>query len=141
VANPFPLPPPPNFRVAGTEPTHVRLSWSDYPLEYRTSGRLHGFRLYRSSVKGELGQRIADETTLRTGVFQYDDHEANAGADRFYSLVAVESCGWGDGPFDSGPYGQPDAGGFDLMPFNSRPWGTPVRGWNESPYGVEPFGF
>jgi hypothetical protein len=90
VANPFPLPPPPNFRVAGVEPTHIRLTWSDYPLEYRTSGRLRGFRLYRSSVKGELGRRIADETILETGTFQYDDYAADAGADRFYTLVAVE---------------------------------------------------
>lgn len=141
MAHPFPLPPPPNFRVAQLEPTHVRLTWSNYPVEFDTSRSLRGFRLYRSEVKGELGRRIADETLLETGTFQYDDNSTDGGADRFYTLVAVEDSGWGDGPFNTGPYGQPDAGGFDLMPFNSRPWGTPVRGWSDAPYGIEPFGY
>lgn len=141
MAYPFPLPPPPNFRVAQVEPTHIRLTWSDYPVELRESRRLRGFRLYKSSVKDELGRRIADETVLDTGIFQYDDYETDIAPDRFYTLVAVEDSGWGDGLYGTGPYGQPDPGGFDLMPLNSRPWGTPVRGWSEAPYGIEPYGF
>jgi len=140
VAYPFPLPPPPNFRVAAVEPGFIRLTWSDYPPEVAAIRRLRGFRLYKSAVKGELGKRIADETTLGTGGFQYDDHETDAGPNRFYTLVAVECSGWGEGIYGGGPYGQPDPGGFDLMPFNSRPWGAPVRGWGEAPFGIEPFG-
>jgi len=141
VAHPFPLPPPPNFRVAAVEPGFIRLTWSDYPQGLRADRRICGFRLYKSAVKNELGRRIADEEVLGNGVFQYDDHEADAGPDRFYTMVAVEESGWGEGLYGNGPYGQPDAGGFDLMPFNSRPWGTPVRGWSEAPFGLEPFGF
>ena len=141
MAHPFPLPPPPNFRVAQVEPTYIRLTWSDYPVEFKANRRLRGFRLYKSAVKNELGRRIADENILGTGVFHYDDNEADAGPDRFYTMVAVEDSGWGEGLFGIGPYGQPDPGGFDLMPLNSRPWGTPVRGWSEAPYGSEPYGF
>jgi len=141
VAHPFPLPPPPNFRVAQVEPTHIRLTWSDYPPEFIANRRLRGFRLYKSAVAGELGRRIADESTLSNGVYQYDDNEADAGFDRFYILVAVEDTGWGNGTYGIGPYGQPDAGGFDLMPYNSRPWGAPVRGFGEAPFGAEAFGF
>lgn len=141
MAHPFPLPPPPNFRVAQVEPTHIRLTWSDYPPEFIANRRLRGFRLYKSAVAGELGRRIADESTLSNGVYQYDDNEADAGFDRFYILVAVEDTGWGNGTYGIGPYGQPDAGGFDLMPYNSRPWGAPVRGFGEAPFGAEAFGF
>jgi hypothetical protein len=140
VAYPFPLPPPPNFRVAQVEPTHIRLTWSDYPLDLKATRRLRGFRLYRSAVKDELGQRIADETVLETGVFQYDDRTADADPARLYTLVAVEDAGSGEGPYGAGPYGGPDPGGYDLMPYNSRPFGTPLRGWSEAPFGLEPFG-
>ena len=141
MAHPFPMPPPPNFRVAALEPGFIRLSWADYPADFKASRRLRGFRLYKSPVCGELGRRIADETALGTGVFQYDDHEADAGPDRFYTLVAVEDTGWGNGVYGIGPFGQPDSGGFDLMPFNSRPWGAPVRGFGEAPFGAETYGF
>lgn len=141
MAHPFPLPPPPNFRVAQVEPTHIRLTWSDYPPEFISNRRLRGFRLYKSAVAGELGRRIADESVLGPGVYQYDDDEADAGPDRFYTLVAVEDTGWGNGTYGIGPYGQPDAGGFDLMPYNSRPWGAPVRGFGEAPFGIEAYGF
>lgn len=141
MAHPFPLPPPPNFRVAAVEPTHIRLTWSDYPVELVGSRRLRGFRLYKSAIKDELGRRIADEKSLHTRVYQYDDHETDIAPNRFYTLVAVEDSGWGDGLYGTGPFGQPDPGGFDLMPLNSRPWGTPVRGWSDAPYGIEPFGF
>lgn len=137
----FPLPPPPNFRVAAVEPGFIRLTWSDYPAELLANRSIKGFRLYKSAVKDELGKRIADEKILTLGIFQYDDHEPDAGPDRFYTLVAVEESGWGEGAFGIGPYGQPDSGGFHLMPFNSRPWGSPMRGFGESPYGIEPYGF
>jgi hypothetical protein len=141
MAFPFPLPPPPNFRVAKVEPTHIRLTWSDYPAEFKTNRRLLGYRLYKSAVKDELGKRLSDERILGPGTFQYDDNEPDAGPERFYTIIAVEIFGWGEGPFGIGPYGQPDSGGFDLMPFNSRPWSSPVRGWGEAPFGIEPFGF
>lgn len=141
MAFPFPLPPPPNFRVASVEPGFIRLTWSDYPVELKQNRRLKGFRLYKSSVKDELGKRIADEKILNAETFQYDDHEPDAGPDRFYTLVAVEDSGWGEGPFGIGPYGQPDSGGFDLMPYNSRPCGSPMRGYGEAPFGIEPYGF
>jgi hypothetical protein len=127
--------------VAQVEPTHIRLTWSDYPPEFISNRRLRGFRLYKSAVAGELGRRIADESVLGPGVYQYDDDEADAGPDRFYTLVAVEDTGWGNGTYGIGPYGQPDAGGFDLMPYNSRPWGAPVRGFGEAPFGIEAYGF
>jgi len=141
MASPFPLPPPPNFRVASVEPGFIRLTWSDYPADLRQNRRIKGFRLYKSAVKGELGRRLADEKILNAGTFQYDDHEADAGPERFYLLVAVEETGWGDGPFGIGQYGQPDPGGFDLMPYDSRPWGAPVRGFGEAPFGGEAYGF
>ena len=141
MAGPFPLPPPPNFRVAAVEPGFIRLAWSDYPVDLRQNRRLAGYRLYKSPVRDELGRRIADEAVLGPGTFQYDDHEADAGPERFYLLVAVEESGWGGGPFGTGQYGQPDACGFDLMPFNSRPWGAPLRGFGEAPFGSEAYGF
>lgn len=140
MAHPFPLPPPPNFRVARVEPTHIRLTWSDYPVEVNATRRLLGFRLYRSNAAGELGRRIADEAILGPGVFHYDDYEADGSPNRFYIMVAVETSGWGDGYFGADPFGQPDSGSFHLMPFNSRPWGAPQRGWSEAPYGVEAYG-
>jgi hypothetical protein len=127
--------------VAQVEPTFIRLAWSDYPPEFISNRRLRGFRLYKSAVAGELGRRIADESSLSPGVYQYDDSEADAGPDRFYTLVAVEDTGWGNGVYGIGPFGQPDSGGFDLMPFNSRPWGAPVRGFGEASFGTEAYGF
>ena len=141
MAAPFPLPPPPNFRVAQVEPGFIRLSWSDYPATLVGQRRLKGYRLYKSAVLGELGVRVADEKVLSPATFQYDDHEPDAGPTRHYVLVAVEESGWGDGPFGAGPYGQPDPGGFDLMPWNSRPWGAPMRGFGETPFGTEAYGF
>ena len=140
MAYPHPMPPPPNFRVAQAESGFIRLTWSDYPAELKQGRRLKGFRLYKSAVRDELGRRLADEKVLGPGATQYDDHEADAGPSRFYLLVAVEESGWGDGQFGSGPYGQPDPGGFSLMPFNSRPWGAPMRGFGEAPFGQEAFG-
>ena len=137
----FPLPPPPNFRVAKVDPTYVRLAWSDFPTEVKHDRRIKGYRLYKSATPGELGLRIADENTIGPATFQFDDSAPDAGPNRYYVLVAVEESGWGDGAFSAGPYGQPDAGGFDLMPFNSRPWGSPMRGWGEAPFGAEAFGF
>ena len=141
MATPFPLPPPPNFRVAQVEPGFIRLSWSDYPAAMVGTRRLKGYRLYKSAVLGELGVRVADENVLGPGTFHYDDTAADAGPTRHYVLVAVEESGWGDGPFGAGPYGQPDPGGFDLMPWNSRPWGAPMRGFGEAPFGTEAYGF
>lgn len=141
MAYPHPLPPPPNFRVAKVEPGLVRLSWSDYPLQVRQERRLRGFRLYKSAGRGELGRRLADEDTLGPDATQFDDREPDAGPQRFYLLVAVEQSGFGEGPFGTGPFGQPDAGGFDLMPFNSRPWGAPMRGFGEAPFGAEAYGY
>lgn len=141
MAFPFPLPPPPNFRVAKVDPGLVRLAWSDFPIEVKQNRRIRGYRLYKSAVLGELGLRIADEKTLGPSTFQFDDTEPDAGPTRYYLLVAVEESGFSDGAFGIGPYGQPDPGAFDLMPLNSRPWGSPMRGFGEAPFGAEAYGF
>jgi hypothetical protein len=138
---PFPLPPPPNFRVSVSESNHVRLNWSDYSVAVKQYRQILGYRLYRSTVQGEIGVRIADEKVLGPGVFQYDDSSADAGPTRFYLLVAVEDAGYGAGAFDVGPNGQPDPGAYDLMPYDSRPWGSPMRGWGEAPFGFQSYGF
>ena len=86
----FPLPPPPNFRVAKVDPTYVRLAWSDFPTEVKQDRRIKGYRLYKSATPGELGLRIADENTIGPATFQYDDAAPDAGPNRYYVLVAVE---------------------------------------------------
>lgn len=137
----FPLPPPPGFHVSLSEPSHVRLNWSDYPASVKQYRQILGYRLYRSQVQDELGVSIADETILPPGTFQYDDSSPDAGPTRYYTLVAVEDSGFGVGAFDVGYYGQPDAGGHGLMPYDSRPWGSPRRGWGEAPFGLRDYGF
>lgn len=137
----FPLPPPPNFRVTVSEPSHVRLNWSDYPVDVKQYRQILGYRLYRSANQNELGQRIADESVLGPAVFQYDDSSADAGPTRFYTLVAVEDSGFGAGAYDVGYYGQPDPGAYDLMPLDTRPWGSPRQGWGEAPFGIQAYGY
>lgn len=138
---PHPLPPPPNFRVLSIESGSIRLSWSDYPVEVKLNRKIKGYRLYKSSVRNELGKRLADENVLIPGTFQYDVHEPDIGPDIFYTLVAVEESGFGKGGFGVGAYANPDTGGFHLMPYNTRPFGSPVRGFGESPYGIEAYGY
>src|SRR3989338_8630003 len=137
----FPLPPVPNFRVASGEPGLVRLNWAEYPIETKQGHRIIGFRVYRSDSKNELGKRIADESILGPGVFQFDDTDPQAGPDRHYLVVAVEEAGFGRVPYGESQFGQPDTNGFSLLPYNSRPFGSPLRGWGEAPYGVEAYGF
>ncbi len=136
-----PLPPVPNFRVISAEPGIVRRIWADYPPQVKTGRRLKGFRIYRSNVSGELGKRIADEKVLGPGVFQFDDTSAEGGPDRRYVLVAVEESGLGLASFGLVPYGEPDTNGFGLLPFNTRPFGAPLRGWGEAPFGAEAYGY
>jgi len=139
MAYPFPLPPPFNFRVQSIENSKIRLSWSDYTTEIKSLHNIKGFRLYRSENKDELGVRIADEKILKPDTFQYEIEQSHG--DNFYTLVAVEESGFGNGKFGIEPYGQPDTCGFEFMPFNTRPYGSPLRGFGEAPFGTEPFGF
>ena len=137
----FPLPVVPNFRVTSGSPGFVRLNWADYPLVVKAGHRLIGFRVYRSNVKDELGERIADEETIGPGVFQFDDTDPQAGPDRFYTLVAVEEGGGGDAPFGESPYGSPDTTGFSFPPYSQRPFGSPLRGYGQAPFDREAYGF
>lgn len=138
---PFPLPQPPNFRVLSGEPGFVRLQWADFPLSVKDGHKLLGFRIYRSANKDELGELIADESQLNTNVFQFDDTDPGAGPNRFYVLVAVEEGGSGDVPFGTSPYGNPDTTGFSFPPYSQRPFGSPLRGYGNAPFGVEAYGF
>ncbi len=137
----FPLPSVPNFRVVAGEPGLVRLTWADYPVAQKEGHRLLGFRLYRSANKDELGELIADESTLAPNVFRFDDTDSQAGPNRHYVCVAVEDMGFGDAPFGAGPFGEPSSNGFSLFPFNQRPLGSPVRGYGQSPFGIEGYGY
>src|SRR5258706_8055735 len=94
-----PLPPVPNFRVTSGAPGFVRLNWADYPVNIKEGHGILGFRLYRSDVKDELGEKIAGESILGPSVFQFDDTDPQAGPDRFYVLVAAEEAGDGASPF------------------------------------------
>ena len=134
------LPPVPNFRVAASEPGKVRLNWADYPPVVKDGHRLRGFRIYRSDVEGELGLRIADESLLTPSVFQFEDTDPQAGANRHYVCVAVEDTGFGEAPFGASGFGGENTNGFGVMPFNQRPEGSPLRGYGEAPFGLEAFG-
>lgn len=136
-----PLPPVPNFRVITAEPGHVRLIWADYPPEARQGHTLKGYRIYRSANRDELGVRIADESQLGPGIFQFDDTDPQAGPDRGYVCVAVEEAGFGNAPYGDAPFGEPDSNGYGQLPFNTRPFGAPLRGWGQAPFGVEGYGF
>ena len=35
----------------------------------------------------------------------------------------------------------PDNNGYGLLPYNSRPFGAPLRGWGQAPFGLEGYGF
>lgn len=124
-----PLPPVPNFRVSSGEPGFVRLNWADYPLSVKEGHRLVGFRVYRSAVKEELGEKIADEKSVGPSVFQFDDTDSQAGPSRFYVVVGVEEAGGGESPFGEAPYGDPDTNGFSFPPYSQRPFGSPLRGY------------
>lgn len=137
----FPLPHVPNFRVFSGEPGLVRLQWADYPLSVKEGHKLLGFRVYRSPNKDELGERIADESTLGPATFQFDDADLQAGPDRHYVCVAVEESGFGQSPFGQSPYGEKNTNGFSLFPFGFRPLGSPLRGFGEAPFGTEAYGF
>jgi hypothetical protein len=137
----FPLPPVPNFRVAAQEPGLVRLNWADYPPAVKDGHAIIGFRVYRSDVKDELGKRIADESALGSATFQFDDTSPEAGPSRHYVCVAVEDSGFGRAHYGQSPFGDPNSNGFSLLPYNTRPFGSPLRGWGEAPYGVQPYGF
>ncbi len=137
----FPLPPVPNFRVTSGSPGFVRLNWADYPLSVKEGHQLSGFRIYRSAAKDQIGDLIAGEGILNTNVFQFDDTDPQAGPDRYYALVAVEKSGGGESPFSVAPYGDPDTNGFSFFPYSQRPFGSPLRGYGRSPFGIEAFGF
>jgi hypothetical protein len=136
----FPLPPVPNFRVITAESGHVRLIWADYPPEVKDGHKIIGYRIYRSDTGEQLGARIADEVQLARGIFQFDDTDPQAGPDRSYLCVAVEEAGFGVAPFGGTQYGEPDFNGYGLLPYNSRPFGSPKRGWGEAPFGQEAYG-
>lgn len=135
----FPLPVVPNFRVSQGSPGFVRLNWADYPVNVKDGHKLLGYRIYRSATKDELGKKIADESLLNTNVFQFDDTDPQAGPDRYYTVVAVEEGGGGETPFGISPYGNPDTTGFSFPPFSQRPFGSPLRGFGNLPFG-EAFG-
>ena len=137
----FPLPTVPNFKVVVSEPGHVKLIWADFPPELKAGHQLLGFRIYRSSNKDELGQLIADESLLNTNVFQFDDTDPQAGPNRYYVVVAVEQNGFGQSPFGQVPHGEPNSNGFDLLPFNTRPFGAPLLGFGQSPFDTQGYGF
>lgn len=137
----FPLPIVPNFRVTSGSPGFVRLNWADYPVSVKEGHKLLGFRIYRSANKDELGELIADESLLNTNVFQFDDTDPQAGPNRYYVIVAVEEGGSGEAPFGASPYGNPDTTGFSFPPYSQRPFGSPLRGYGNAPFGVEAFGF
>jgi len=126
--------------VASAESGFVRLTWADYPLSVKEGRRLKGFRIYRSEVPGEIGQRIADESVLGPGANQFDDTSPGASPTKGYVCVAVEDSGFGDAPFGQTPFGEPDYNGFSLLPFNTRPFGAPLRGWGEAPFGALGYG-
>lgn len=140
MAFPFPLPPVPNFRVSVSEPGHVKLIWSDYTADIKVFHRLLGFRLYRSEVADKLGTLLANESILTPTTFQYDDTTPGAGPIQFYTLVGVERYGFGEAHFGSSQYGEADPGSWQLMPYNTRPFGSPRTGWGEAAYGTEGFG-
>lgn len=140
MAYPFPLPPPPNFRVQSVEPDKVRLCWSDYPSELKAIHKIKGFRLYRAKTKDELGTKIADEKTLTADTFQCNLTEPNSDKS-YFTLVAVEDSGYGEGKFGVEPYGSPNTNGFEFTPYNTRTYGSPLMGFGESPYGIEPYGY
>jgi len=137
----FPLPPVPNFRVTTGMPGFVRLNWADYPISVKEGHRIKGFRVYRSALKDELGELIADEADLGSNAFQFDDMDSQAGPDRYYVCVAAEEAGDGATPFGQGPYGDPDLNGIGYLPYSQRPFGSPLRGWGLSPFGAEGYGF
>lgn len=137
----FPLPPVPNFRVQSGEPGLVKLRWADYPISVRDGHTLLGFRIYRSSTKDELGQLIADESLLKTNVFQFDDTDPQAGSNRHYVCVAVEKGGLDAEPFGSAPFGSPNTNGLSLFPFNQRVFGSPLQGYGQSPFDELGYGF
>jgi hypothetical protein len=126
--------------VLTSETGFVRLIWADYPTEVKSGHVIKGFRIYRSNAKGELGERIADESELNPDTFQFDDTQPDAGSERKYVCVAVEETGFGSSPFGQTPHGEPDSTGFSLLPFNSRPFGSPRRGWGEGAFGQESYG-
>jgi len=49
-------------------------------------------------------------------------------------------AGFGRAPFGESQFGGPDSNGFSLLPFNTRPFGSPLRGWGEAPFGAQPYG-
>ena len=136
----FPLPVVPNFRVTSGEPGLVQLNWADYPLQVKDGHKLLGFRIYRSDVKDQIGERIADESILGPTAFNFNDTDPQAGPDRHYVCVAVEETGLGKSPYGQTPYGEKNSNGFGLFPFGFRPQGAPLRGFGEAPYGVEAYG-
>lgn len=119
----------------------MKLRWADFPLSVKEGHRLLGFRIYRSSSPDELGEKIADETTLGFGVFQYDDTDPQAGPSRHYVCVAVEEAGLDAEPFGSAPFGSPNTNGLSLFPFNQRVFGSPLQGYGQSPFDELGFGF
>lgn len=134
------LPIVPNFRVTSGAPGFVRLNWADYPASVKAGHALLGFRIYRSANKDELGELIADESLLETNVFQFDDSDPEAGPDRYYIIVAVEEAG-DAAPFGTSPYGSPDTNGFSYPAYSQRPFGSPLRGYGNAPFGEEAYGF
>lgn len=139
--SPYPLPPVPNFRVARQEPGLVQLNWADYPIGVKQGHKILGFRVYRSDTKDQLGKRIADESLLGPDAASYDDTSPEAGPDRFYLVVAIEETGFGLSPFGQPPFGGLVFTGWGWLPYNSRPFSSPMRGWGEGPYNERPYGF
>lgn len=137
----FPLPPVPNFRVIQGSVGQVDIIWADYPSNVKADHILLGFRLYRSDTKNQLGELIADESVLTPKTFNYSDTDPQAGPTRHYVLVAVENIGEGETPYGDVPYGEPNSAGFGLFPINSRPFGSPQKGFGNAPFGQLGYGF
>lgn len=137
----FPLPPVPNFRVAQGSAGFVRLNWADYPLSVKEGHKLVGFRIYRSANQDEIGTLIADEQTLKTNVFHFDDTDPQAGPARYYTCVGVEEAGVDAEPFGSAPFGSPNTNGISLFPYSQRVFGSPLQGYGRAPFDQLGYGF
>jgi hypothetical protein len=109
-------------------------------MSIKEGHKLLGYRIYRSSIKDELGVVIANEDILGENTFTYEDSDPEAGPTRYYTIVAVEDGGSGESPYGESLYGNPDTTGFNFPPYSLNPFGSPRQGYGAAPFGIEAYG-